>query len=506
MAQHDYVIDNSTGANVRADINNVLLAISSNNSGSSAPSTTFATQFFADTNAGIMKLRNTSNNGYVNLFTLAGGIDVDAASNFNEDVTFTGASANIVFDKSDNCLEFADNAKAKFGAGNDLQIYHDGNSRITNSTGALSIQADDININNAANNEQLATFTANAAVELFFDHSKKFETTSGGAEIPDGSVLTVQTTSTSNGFLSFLDIGNVGYDWKFPDNSTVQFGTNHGSDKRLQLNNENASSHFHFSLADNGKMLFGASDDLQIFHDGSNSYIKDVGTGDLNIAGSIVRAQSSGGETLFRGVENGAVELYFDNDLKFLTSTSGINVQGNGTGDVHLSVGSNGGTLLLDRNGRMSCNLRADGTSNISGSSGGGSRIRLNKLEINMFTYPHVSSIGDAVTFTERFRVTTSGATCFGTLTETSDIALKSDIEPLKNTLEKIQQIKGYKYNLINSSLPSMGVIAQDVEKVFPELVHGKEGEKALQYSGLIGVLVEAVKDLSAKVAALEAA
>ena len=51
-----------------------------------------------------------------------------------------------------------------------------------------------------------------------------------------------------------------------------------------------------------------------------------------------------------------------------------------------------------------------------------------------------------------------------------------------------------------------MGVIAQDVEKVFPELVHGSEGNKTLQYSGLIGVLVEAVKDLSAKVAALEAA
>ena len=49
-----------------------------------------------------------------------------------------------------------------------------------------------------------------------------------------------------------------------------------------------------------------------------------------------------------------------------------------------------------------------------------------------------------------------------------------------------------------------MGVIAQDVEKVFPELVHGEEGEKSLQYSGLVGALIEAVKELSAKVAVLE--
>lgn len=105
-----------------------------------------------------------------------------------------------------------------------------------------------------------------------------------------------------------------------------------------------------------------------------------------------------------------------------------------------------------------------------------------------------------------KLQTTSTGVTVTGTVNETSDIALKCNIQPLTNTLEKIQQITGYKYNLVNSISPSMGVIAQDVEKVFPELVHGSEGEKTLQYSGLIGVLVEAVKDLSAKVAALEAA
>ena len=53
MATHDYVIDNSTGANVRADINNVLQAILTNNSSSSAPSTTAAYMWWADTSNGI---------------------------------------------------------------------------------------------------------------------------------------------------------------------------------------------------------------------------------------------------------------------------------------------------------------------------------------------------------------------------------------------------------------------------------------------------------------------
>jgi len=106
----------------------------------------------------------------------------------------------------------------------------------------------------------------------------------------------------------------------------------------------------------------------------------------------------------------------------------------------------------------------------------------------------------------QKLATTSSGISVTGTVSESSDIALKSDIQPLTNTLEKIQQITGYKYKLDNASINSMGVIAQDVEKVFPDLVHGDEGSKTLQYSGLIGVLVEAVKDLSAKVAALEAA
>ena len=49
MAQHDYVIANASGASVRADINGMALAISSNNSGSSNPSTTYAYEFWADT-------------------------------------------------------------------------------------------------------------------------------------------------------------------------------------------------------------------------------------------------------------------------------------------------------------------------------------------------------------------------------------------------------------------------------------------------------------------------
>jgi hypothetical protein len=72
MAQHDYVIANGTGAAVRSDINNGLAAIVSNNSGATAPSTTYAYQWWADTTTGLLKLRNAANNAWITLFQLDG--------------------------------------------------------------------------------------------------------------------------------------------------------------------------------------------------------------------------------------------------------------------------------------------------------------------------------------------------------------------------------------------------------------------------------------------------
>ena len=140
MATHDYVIDNASGSAVRTDLNNVLQAILTNNSSSSAPSTTAAYMLWADTSNNILKMRNSANDAWINLFSLAGGVDVDAASTFSEDVTFEGASANIVFDKSDNQLEFADNAKATFGSSGDLEIFHDASDSILNDAGTGSIK------------------------------------------------------------------------------------------------------------------------------------------------------------------------------------------------------------------------------------------------------------------------------------------------------------------------------------------------------------------------------
>ena len=77
MATHDYDIANQSGAAFRTDLNNALAAIQSNNSNSSSPSTTVAYQWWADTSAAVMKLRNSANDGWIELFQLDGTLTLE---------------------------------------------------------------------------------------------------------------------------------------------------------------------------------------------------------------------------------------------------------------------------------------------------------------------------------------------------------------------------------------------------------------------------------------------
>jgi len=67
MAQHDYSIANQTAASLRTDLNNVLSAIVSNNSGATAPADTYANMFWYDTTANILKMRNEADDAWISL-------------------------------------------------------------------------------------------------------------------------------------------------------------------------------------------------------------------------------------------------------------------------------------------------------------------------------------------------------------------------------------------------------------------------------------------------------
>lgn len=102
------------------------------------------------------------------------------------------------------------------------------------------------------------------------------------------------------------------------------------------------------ALPDSQKATFGAGDDLQIYHDGSNSWIQDLGTGNLVIRGTNLNLQKVGGESYITMVADGAVTAFYDNGPKLATTSTGIDVTGiasvTGSNQHALTIKSNVGT------------------------------------------------------------------------------------------------------------------------------------------------------------------
>ena len=85
----------------------------------------------------------------------------------------------------------------------------------------------------------------------------------------------------------------------------------------------------------------------------------------------------------------------------------------------------------------------------------------------------------------------------------TSDVRLKTNIHVVDEALDKVNRLRGVSFDWKESGKSSYGVIAQELEVVLPELVHGDD-PKRVNYNGIIGVLIESIKELSARVDELE--
>ena len=201
--------------------------------------------------------------------------------------------------------------------------------------------------------------------------------------------------------------------------TSLTSGTMTSSGTGAELAFDYANNHLEFS--DNTKATFGADGELEIFSNGTNPSIDATG-GDLLIRNlgttGDIYIDAKSGERGIKVIQDGAVELYYDNSKKLETTTTGVTV----TGDVN----------------------------------------------------------------------------------STSDINLKKDIEVVTSATEMLNQLRGVKFTWKENDEKSLGVIAQELETILPELVKGEEGDKSVNYSGLIAVLIEAVKELSARVEELE--
>ena len=165
----------------------------------------------------------------------------------------------------------------------------------------------------------------------------------------------------------------------------VSAGDNWNFNKDLDINGGLTLSG-NLSLGDNNKINFGAGNDLQIHHNGTNSYIDDTGTGALIVRSNLVMFRNAADtEDLLTLTEDGSVQLYYDNTLLLFTgtdATTGDYVQVNG--DIVASNGfvkcapNSGGVALTYNDGGGNANIAFNHTSQQPDQNGNSGRISVN--------------------------------------------------------------------------------------------------------------------------------
>ena len=327
-----------------------------------------------------------------------------------------------------NGVDFNDNVKARFGTGNDLEIFHDGNNGIIKQDAltGLEIMADNFRVQNSAGNETMIAADGDGAVSLYHNDTQVVTTSANGFEIP----------------------------------------------------------------ADNLELRIGAGADLKLYHDGNHSVVQDAGTGHLQLSGSTVtvtKADRAG--TLAQFVDGGGVDLYFNGS--HTTELNGSSFRIKAAKALELDAGT------------------------WTGETAGKIQRHSNHM---YFQIPNAGSwIFRNQSGNEYFNISASNGavTSSNNITAYSDIRLKKDVKTIENALDKVSKLRGVEYTRKSNDVREIGVIAQEVKEIVPELVTIQENDNSINDDGLknihtmkyqntVGLLIEAIKDLKAEIEELK--
>ena len=425
---------------------------------------------------------NSTNANITGNLTLGGtvdGVDIAArdavltsttttATNANTTANNANTTANAALPKAGGTMTgdliLGDNIKVEIGdaTGGDLQLFHDtNNSIIKSTTGELQILSDNLRLKNNANDETLAEFTNGSSNKFYFNN-----------------ILTAQTASNA---------------FQIP--------------------------------ADNIKLEIGDGQDLKIYHDTSDSYISEEGTGKLIIRGSTaVRITNVGGDNMFVGNDGGAAELYHAGTKKFETAAAGTITTGTVAGDVvsahptETSFASDDVIAVYDtsasaiKKGTIA-NVAlqgpagapgSNGTNGTNGSPGSPGPPGPSGTITNTSYQMTALGVGTAAGPTGQIRATSNITAYY------SDSRLKDFEGPIDSALDKVKALTGYyfKENDLARSFGydnekrQVGVSAQEVESVLPEVVTEapfNSDYKSVWYEKLVPLLIEAIKELDDK-------
>ena len=280
------------------------------------------------------------------LNTTVGNITTDVVSDTSPQLggDLDTNSHHILLDQ-DHYLYFITNGGSSFLGKTSGGLYLQNN-------GDLHLRGDDVYIR-GDDNSKMAKFIEAGAAELYYDNSLKLATTTNGATIDGGS--NVSMDSSGNGQLK---VNGNGYSGAIAlDGTAMNIYHNSGSRGiKFGINESekvNIDTSGHLNIPnDSGRLRLGASADLQIYHDGNNSYIKEDGTGNLYIYSANLRIENAdGSKSYIEANDGGAVELYHNNNKKLETMADGVILQDleNNTVQVRLdTTQGTGGSLYAD--------------------------------------------------------------------------------------------------------------------------------------------------------------
>jgi len=313
-------------------------------------------------------------------------------TNTEVDSNFTNLNTDKVEKSGDTLtgdLAFGDNVKAKFGASDDLEIYHTGTNSIINEVGVgnlvLSTNGTQVRIAHSTNAEAMAEFNKNGSVLLKHDGADKLETTSSGVDVTgtvvaDGATIDGDATlqNSSGSVLLKLD-GSTYPEIRLLEGDTTDANSrivNNGSQltfqtladggattNRFQINHTSGDVKFYedtgttakltwdasaeeLQFKDNVKAEFGDGGDLQIYHSGTNSQINNS-TGNLvlqsleNDKDVVINSDDGSGSTAnyFRADgSTGEAILYHYGSQKLATTSTGIDVTGSIVSEIAINA------------------------------------------------------------------------------------------------------------------------------------------------------------------------
>ena len=207
MAQHDYNLINQSGANFRADLNNALSAIVSNNSGATEPATMFAYELWVDTSSSVMKIRNSGNDAWITLpFSIGADNTVDingGTVNGISSLSFSSGSTVTTILDEDN---LASNSATALATQQSLKTYID--SQVTAQD--LDFQADSGGVLSIDLDSEIFTLNGGTGITTVgAENTVSFAIDSTVATLTGSQTLTNKSLDLDNNTLSNVEVDNL---------------------------------------------------------------------------------------------------------------------------------------------------------------------------------------------------------------------------------------------------------------------------------------------------------